>query len=88
MHAVEYWRENLNLDGDSPVPFEIELFFHAKEKARRIAFNTINQEVNALWGRVVQECVLSEIAYHAVLVELPRVAIENLVNKYENIKLS
>ena len=47
-HAVEYWRENLDLDGDSPVPFEIELFFRAKEEARRIASNTINQKINAL----------------------------------------
>ena len=87
-HAVEYWRENLNFNGDSPVPFEIELFFRAKEDARRNAFNAINREVNALGGRVIQECVLSEIAYHAVLVELPRVAIESLVNQYEDIKLS
>lgn len=87
-HAVEYWRENLNLDGDFPVPFEIELFFRAKEETRRTAFNTISQEVNFLGGRVIQECVLSEIAYHAMLVELPRVAIESLVNQYEDIKLS
>lgn len=87
-YAVEYWRENLDLDGDSPVPFEIELFFRAKEETRRNAFNTINQEINALGGRVIQECVLSEIAYHALLVELPRVAIESLVNQYEDIELS
>lgn len=87
-HAVEYWRENLDLDGDSPVPFEIELFFRAKEEARRIASNTINQKINALGGRVLHECILSEIAYHAMLVELPRVAIENLVNQYEDIELS
>lgn len=74
--------------GDFPVPFEIELFFRAKEETRRTAFNTISQEVNVLGGRVIQECVLSEIAYHAMLVELPRVAIESLVNQYEDIKLS
>lgn len=85
---MEYWRENLDLDGDSPVPFEIELFFRAKEEARRIASNTINQKINALGGRVLHECILSEIAYHAMLVELPRVAIENLVNQYEDIELS
>ena len=87
-HAVEYWRENLDLDGDSNVPFEIELFFRSNEEARRTAFNTISREVNALGGRVIQECILSEIAYHAMLVELPRAAIESLVNQYEDIKLS
>lgn len=87
-HAVEYWQENLDLNGDFPVPFEIELFFRAKEETRRTAFNTVSQEVNALGGRVIQECFLGEIAYHAMLVELPRVAIESLVNQYEDIKLS
>lgn len=87
-HAVEYWRENLELDGDSPVPFEIELFFRTREETRRTAFNTISREIDALGGRIIQECILSEIAYHAILVELPRVAIENLVSRYEDIELS
>ena len=26
-HIVDYWKESLEIDGDIPVPFEIELFF-------------------------------------------------------------
>ena len=33
-HAVEYWRESLEFDGDSPVPFEIELFFRSDATKR------------------------------------------------------
>ena len=28
-HAIDYWRESLEFDGNSPVPFEIELFFRS-----------------------------------------------------------
>lgn len=78
-HAIDYWREALEFDGNTTVPFEIELFFRAKEEARRNSFNTINREIVSLGGRVIQECILSEIAYHGMLVELPRSAIEGLV---------
>lgn len=86
--VFEYWQENLKYDGDSLVPFEIELFFRYKKEKREIAFYTVEKEIKDLGGRVIQECVLSEIAYHAMLVELPKIAIEQLVNRYEDIKLA
>ena len=87
-HAVDYWRESLELDGDSPVPFEIELFFRSDATKRNNATKTIRQEIQSLSGRVIQECVIDEIFYHGMLVELPRIAIEGLVNRYEEIELS
>lgn len=87
-HAVEYWRESLEFDGDSPVPFEIELFFRSDATKRNIATETIRREIQSLDGRVVQECVISEIFYHGLLVELPRTSIEGLINRYEEIELS
>lgn len=87
-HAVDYWRESLELDGDSPVPFEIELFFRGDATKRNNATKTIRQEIQSLSGRVIQECVIDEIFYHGMLVELPRIAIEGLVNRYEEIELS
>lgn len=87
-HAAEYWRESLEFDGDSPVPFEIELFFRSNTTKRNNATETIRCEIQSLGGRVIQECVISEIFYHGMLVELPRVSIEGLVNRYEEIELS
>ena len=87
-HAVDYWRELLEFDGDSPVPFEIELFFRGDVTKRNNATETIRQEIQSLSGRVIQECVIGEIFYHGMLVELPRAAIEGLVNRYEEIELS
>ena len=40
-HAAEYWRESLEFDGDSPVPFEIELFFRSDTTKRNNAAETI-----------------------------------------------
>lgn len=87
-HAVEYWREALEFDGDSPIPFEIELFFRSDSHKRGKAADAIRHELQLLSGRVIQECVISDIFYHGMLVELPRVAIEGLVNRYEEIELS
>lgn len=41
-----------------------------------------------LEGHVIQECIIDEIFYHGMLVELPRTSIERLVNQYEEIELS
>ena len=87
-HAVDYWRESLEFDGASPVPFEIELFFRGDAAKRRSASETVRREIQSLEGRVIQECVISEVFYHGMLVELPRAAIEGLVNRYEEIELS
>ena len=45
-------------------------------------------EIQSLGGHVIQECVISEIFYHGLLVELPKASIEGLVNRYEEIELS
>ncbi len=85
---IEYWRECLETDGGAPVPFEIELFFRAERAKQAGAVQAISHELDALGGRIVQECVIKEICYHSILAELPRDAIEGLVNRYEEIELS
>lgn len=37
---------------------------------------------------MIQNCIISEIYYHGMLVELPRISIEGLVDRYEEIELS
>ena len=87
-HVVEYWRDWLIYNGDTPVPFEIELFFRSDPAKRNISVQTIEHEIRKLGGRILQECVISEIFYHGLLAELPRNAIEHLVTQYEEIQLS
>ena len=85
-HALEYWRESLEIDGNSPVPFEIELFFRSDAAKRSNSVESIRREIQSLEGHVIQECVIGEIFYHGMLVELPRTSIESLVNRYEEIE--
>lgn len=86
-YAIEYWRNSL-MEGEDPVKFEIELFFRKDEAKRKNSINIIDREIKALNGRIIKECIISEIFYHGLLVELPRTAIEDLVNNYEDIELS
>jgi len=87
-YALEYWRENLSIDGDNPVPFEIELFYRDSLEKRKIGMQSVSHEVKKLGGKIIQECSIAAIVYHSLLVELPRNSIENLVNNYENIELA
>lgn len=67
---LDYWRESLEIDGDKPIPFEIELFFRNDSLKRITAKQTIAYKISELGGRVLQECVLNEIGYHGLLTEL------------------
>lgn len=87
-HIVDYWKESLEIDGDIPVPFEIELFFRNDAEKRRIAINTISTAIHELNGSVKKECYIEDIHYHCLLVELPRVSIQSLIDNYDHIKLA
>ena len=87
-HVVDYWREMLATDGDELVPFEIELFYRDDLQKRRIAVQTVTYEIQALGGRILQECTIGEISYHAILAELPRNTIEELINNFIGISLA
>ena len=86
--AIEYWHEALQIDGDIPIPFEIELFYRNNVTKRRTASETIHNAIHLLNGNIIQECIINEICYHGILVELPRKVIEDLVSRYEEIELS
>ena len=86
-HVLDYWREMLATDGDSAVPFEIELFFRDDSQKRSVASQTVAHEIQALGGRILKECTIGEIYYHAILAELPRNTIEGLINNYTGISL-
>ena len=86
--AIEYWRKSLSFDGDIAIPFEIELFYRSDDSKRRMATQAIFYEIEKLNGKILKECIICDISYHALLVELPRNAIEGLVNNYDNIELT
>lgn len=86
-HVLEYWKESLQIDGDNPVPFELELFYRNDLNKRAMAENVISSEIKSMGGRIINKCQISEISYHALLVELPRKRIEELVENYRQVRL-
>ena len=87
-HIMEYWRENIEIDGDRAVPFEIELFFRANPNKRSNAYETIKHAVVGLGGVVHSQCVIESINYHSMLVVLPKRQIQSLVDTYEQISIA
>ena len=87
-HAVQYWTESLELDGDRDVPFEIELFYRKNENKRAEIVTRLSGIVESMQGHIINECLIPEIAYHALKVSLPRNQIQNLVSKYDEIELA
>lgn len=72
---VEDW--NLRLErGQEAVRAEVELWFRRNDATRRVAAEHVRQLVLEANGNVLSEAVLEQIAYHALLMELPRQSVE------------
>lgn len=85
--VMEYWAESLEIDGNVSVPFEVELFYRQDEKKRIQAETVVISEIERIGGHIINKCHINEISYHALLVDLPRNRIEELVNNYEQVQL-
>lgn len=62
-----------------PVRLEIELVFRADERAAQEGAETVIAAVAACGGRVVSVARIADIAYHAVLVDLPVWAVRQII---------
>ena len=87
-HIIDYWKENLEIDGDIPVPFEIELFYRNDGTKRSVAVSTVRNAIDELNGNIIKECLIEGICYHCLLVEMPRTSIQSLVENYDQIQLA
>ena len=86
---IDDWRVRLQTDQDD-VPFEVELWFRKEASRRQQAASWISSIVASLDGEVVQQCVISEIAYHAVLARIHRKHIPDITHRrdaFQNMKL-
>ncbi len=85
--VYKYWCESLEVQSDTEVNFEIELFFRKDLDKRNLASNTVRDNINSLGGRLISECVIEEISYHCILASLPRIYIKKLIDNYEEVLL-
>lgn len=77
--VLDYWSHAAEAGDDTPVYFEIELWFRKTAELRRISADRIRRILSELHGTVVSICDLPEICYHAVVVTLPASEVRELV---------
>lgn len=77
--VLDEWQETLQHDGNRVIRFEVELWFRTLPAKRQTSQTQVESLITELGGRVLGQCVLSEISYHALLAELPANAIQNII---------
>ena len=77
---LEDWDERLQ-HGHKSVRFEAELWFRESAPRRRLAERLLRQHVEELGGKIVAQCTIPEIAYHAVLGRIDITQIEALLHE-------
>ena len=74
----------LDIDNDSRiVNFEAELWFRNNQVRREQAEAHIRTIVEDLDGEIIQQCVIQEIAYHAVLGRIPAARASDIIGRTE-----
>jgi hypothetical protein len=77
--TVAFWREESERRPDQPVRTEVELWYRDSDRRRREASQTLQELVIQAGGRVVHEAVISEIAYHGMLIDIPAGDVQDLI---------
>ena len=81
---LEEWLRENEAFPDLSIKFQIELWFRNDPKRRAEAQATVENLVFTNGGRVLSDCTIPEIRYHALLVEVPRGALRLIVNDLED----
>ena len=78
----EDWQDRLQ-GGQENLPFAAELWFRANEGRREQAESHLRSIITSLDGEVIQQCVIPDIAYHAVLGRIHRTHIQQVIDQPE-----
>ena len=77
---MEDWEERLQY-GEEIIPFEAELWFREDAQRRAQAESYLHAIISEMGGEVIEQCILPDIAYHAVLGRVHHTHIRNLVSR-------
>lgn len=78
--VLDAWREDLAHDGSRAIRFEVELWFRAANNKRQEAQSQVQTLIGGLGGSVIGNCIIPDIAYHALLAEIPANAAQQIIN--------
>jgi len=77
--TVAFWREESARNPGQPVRTEVELWYRDNEGRRTAASRSLSTLVGAAGGQMVHEAVISDIAYHGALIDIPAAEVQNLI---------
>lgn len=81
--VIEDWRER-EAQGQDVIPFEIELWHRQYAERRLQAAEYLRQQITALDGTVIDQCLIPEINYHGLLGNLPIAAVHDFIHNARN----
>lgn len=81
---LEQWLRNNEAFPEKSIKFQIELWFRNSPSARNKIQENVKGLVENSGGKVLTWCVLPEIRYHALLVEVPMLALREILNNVED----
>lgn len=81
--VLDAWREDLEHDGDRAIRVEVEMWYRGTYGKRQEAREQIDQLIRQLGGTVLDDCIISDIAYHALLAEIPANAAQQITEHPE-----
>ena len=77
---LEFWEEDLQVDPNRVIRFEIELWYRSNQTHRNNSFLSVANLITQSEGRVITACDIPEIRYHGILAELPANEIRNILS--------
>jgi hypothetical protein len=80
--VIEDWQLRAQRE-QKVVPFEAELWFRENTDRRQQASLYLGGLIEALGGEVVQQCVISEIAYHGILGRIPINQVHEIIGRHD-----
>jgi len=76
---LEDWKKRIQ-GGQEIVPFEIELWYNDNASIRNERVQSISQIIEELDGQIINQCIISDIDYHAILGRISIKHVEDLLN--------
>lgn len=81
--VLDVWREDLEHDGGRAIRFEVELWFRGTDNKRQEAQRQVQTLIGGLGGSLIGNCIIPDIAYHALLAEIPANAAKQIIDHPE-----
>jgi len=81
--VLDVWREDLAHNGEQAIRFEVELWFRGSVDKRREAGEQVGALIVQLGGTILDDSIINDIAYHALLAEVPANTAQQIIDHHD-----